>query len=780
MARDRFRSGQQDGCQRVDKKKSQCFQQKRKREDFSRTAVKPRRFVRRRARAPAAGALYPVLQILAYQTITRFKLRLFFFQTLPASPRFKRDARRPHRELDVQKHRITTFSYDEKARDNVRAQLAEMVGDIFTIRSYSCEEYLTQPNLPTDKVILLTAPMVEEMMRGHLPEDAAVFIATRSIDPSALVDIISIPHGADVLVVNNTPRNTHEVMVELQVLGFDYLNLVPFEPGKDYGASFQYAITPDEEHLVPPSIPHVFNIKQRHISIITMAQLQFYFNQSEITDFLIAQRYAQPIVKMSGDIFREQKMNMILKNYMDILLSNIDDGTIITDMEGTILFCNNKANSMLSDMDLIGKNVFAITDMTDDDSQFINSEAGIIYIARTPHETSSKDSGFIVTLKNADSISEIDNKLTKYKKNSGFSAKFSFSNIVHQSRSMKGIIAIAERFARKESTILLAGESGTGKELFAQALHNASLRKDGPFVAFNCAALSENLLESELFGYEEGAFTGATKGGKKGLFETANNGTIFLDEVGDAPMSIQTKMLRVLQEREIMRISGNRTIPVNVRVIAATNKDLLSLVSSGKFREDLYYRLNVVNLNIPPLREREGDIDLLLDYFLKQYGGSVKDIDERTLALLRTYAWPGNIRELRNIVEYTATVIDITPSLYDDVAKILRYRPQQESALLLKAERPLLFRSPSLKAETLEILGVLREARENERVFGREKLRQILEQKGIPLSIQQVKTRLAKMQQHDLIETTTGRGTWITEQGAAYLAQNSPPDKAQG
>ena len=671
------------------------------------------------------------------------------------------------------KHSIITISYEDKARKNVQNQLADLVSDIFAITSYTYEEYLALPEPPPEKVILLTAPIVEEAVRGRLPQDAVVFIATRSIDPGGLMDLLSIPSGSDVLVVNNMPRNTHEVLVELKELGFDHLNLIPFNPAQTYDGSIRYAITPDEVHLVPPSIPNVFDIKARYISLMTLAQLLFYFNHGEIPDLLLTQRYTKPLVKMTFDIFTKQQKNMALQNYMDILLSNIDDGTIIADKAGTILFCNNKAVSMLQEADLVGKTLASLGAGIDDaDSQFINTAMGIIYVSRTLYETNSRDSGYILTLKNAENISEIENRLTKYKKSSGLSARFCFANIIYQSRVMKDIVTIAERFARKESTILLTGESGTGKELFAQALHNASLRKDGPFVALNCAALSENLLESELFGYEEGAFTGASKGGKKGLFETANNGTIFLDEVGDAPMPIQTKMLRVLQEREVMRISGNRTIPVNVRVIAATNRDLVPLVAEGTFREDLYYRLNVVNLQIPPLREREGDIDLLLDHFLKYYGSSLKQLDGETLSLLRAYSWPGNIRELRNIAEYAATVVDITRSLHDDVAKILRCEPRPEKAAPPKKKNPLLFRNPAFKTETLAILAVLREAKAGERIFGRNTIQQVLAQRDMVLSDQQVKTRLAKMLQHGLIETTTGRGTWITDEGEAYLEMN--------
>lgn len=205
------------------------------------------------------------------------------------------------------------------------------------------------------------------------------------------------------------------------------------------------------------------------------------------------------------------------------------------------------------------------------------------------------------------------------------------------------------------STVLLTGESGTGKELFAQAIHYHSNRSNKPFVKVNCAAIPDTLLESELFGYVDGAFTGARKGGKMGKFELANNGTIFLDEIGDMPLSMQAKLLRVLQEKEIERLGDNKTIPVNVRVISATNKDLRSLVSEGKFREDLYYRLHVIVLHIPPLRERKNDIPELVNYAIselnKKLNTSIIRISPEALNIMLSYNWPGNVRELKNVIE---------------------------------------------------------------------------------------------------------------------------------
>jgi transcriptional regulator with PAS, ATPase and Fis domain len=221
---------------------------------------------------------------------------------------------------------------------------------------------------------------------------------------------------------------------------------------------------------------------------------------------------------------------------------------------------------------------------------------------------------------------------------------------------------LAERISDSNSSVLLIGESGTGKELFAQAIHDNSVRCFSPFVAINCASIPEHLLESELYGYEDGAFTGAKKGGKIGQFENANGGTLFLDEIGDMPLAMQSKLLRVLQEKEVRHVGGHKPIPVDVRVIAATHRDLEKMVEDGEFRQDLYYRLNVIKIDIPPLRKRKEDIPLisisLLKKLEKRFFRKGIELSEEVLEKLMEHKWPGNIRELENVLERCVNVLD--------------------------------------------------------------------------------------------------------------------------
>jgi transcriptional regulator with PAS, ATPase and Fis domain len=234
-------------------------------------------------------------------------------------------------------------------------------------------------------------------------------------------------------------------------------------------------------------------------------------------------------------------------------------------------------------------------------------------------------------------------------------AKFNFQDIITEDDLMKRIIHLAKKVAMSEVNVLIQGESGTGKELFAQAIHNYSQRKDGPFIAINCSAIPKDLFEAELFGYDEGAFTGAKRSGKMGMFELAHNGTIFLDEIGDMPRETQMKLLRVIQEREVMRVGSTKTIKVDARIISATNVQLYEATQTGDFRLDLYYRIGVFKLRLPPLRERKQDIKLVANSILnKSKNNKLTDIrgfTDLALAKLEEYHWPGNIRELENIVE---------------------------------------------------------------------------------------------------------------------------------
>ncbi len=261
--------------------------------------------------------------------------------------------------------------------------------------------------------------------------------------------------------------------------------------------------------------------------------------------------------------------------------------------------------------------------------------------------STSSDITDLVGLKNT--LENMKHELDELKENNQAS-----NNLIFKSKKMKGVIQLAKKLSSLETTVLITGESGVGKGVIAKFTHAYGSRKDNPFVKINCGAIPDSLLESELFGYEEGAFTGSKKSGKKGMFELADKGTIFLDEIGEMPLHLQVKILQVIQDKEIQRIGGSRTIPVDVRIMAATNKDLEKMVTQRTFREDLYYRLNVVPIHIPPLREREDDILNLTRMLLNKYNQKFeedKNFHSNAMELMIKYSWPGNVRELENMIE---------------------------------------------------------------------------------------------------------------------------------
>lgn len=257
--------------------------------------------------------------------------------------------------------------------------------------------------------------------------------------------------------------------------------------------------------------------------------------------------------------------------------------------------------------------------------------------------------------------------------NSGWGFK-NIDSIIGSSEAIKKVKQRTKRLAKSNSTVLITGESGTGKELIAKAIHAESDRWNKPFIAINCAAIPENLLESELFGYSKGAFSGASSSGKIGKFELANEGVIFLDEIGDLPMHLQAKLLRVLQERKFAKIGSNKLIDLDIRVITATNKNLLSLINEGEFREDLYYRINVIPINLPPLRDRKEDIKDMLMMFISKYSVELdkrmQEIKEPVMDMLMNYNWPGNVRELENAVEYMMNLVDDEGIIYKDMLPV--------------------------------------------------------------------------------------------------------------
>lgn len=380
------------------------------------------------------------------------------------------------------------------------------------------------------------------------------------------------------------------------------------------------------------------------------------------------------------EIARVSRIEAMRRERLDTILRHLRDGVIAVDAQERIQAINPPMMAMLGNAaaQAHGRSLRDVApalsmqhtlETGETELETIVTMNGKTYVVnRLPILEQGVLTGAVLTCQDSVAFSRVDRSLRSRHRPRHLSARYRLADLAGESAAMRDTRALAARYAGTDSTVLIQGESGTGKELLAQGIHNASRRRDYPFVAINCAAFPEALLESELFGYEEGAFTGARRGGKTGIFETAHNGTLFLDEIGEMPMPLQTRLLRVLQEKEVLRLGANEPVPVDVRVIAATHRDLRERVAQGAFREDLYYRLNILRLALPPLRAREGDIERLaqrlLERALARAGARlpVAHVLPRIAPLLLRHRWPGNVRELENVLEriavYCADFVD--------------------------------------------------------------------------------------------------------------------------
>lgn len=382
----------------------------------------------------------------------------------------------------------------------------------------------------------------------------------------------------------------------------------------------------------------------------------------------------------------ETKKQQVFTEIMQGILQNPYTGIIMVDNEGYITIINQTYLELLGlkESDAINRHVTEVTphsrlpevletkEVHLADHWRVNEHDTIVFrmpLYRDGQMIGAMGQSLVLDAAGVKILSkklrDLEGQLAVYKDvlSSIYSSKYSFADIVGVNQQLRHIKNLALRAANSGSTVLIQGESGTGKELFAHAIHQASPRAESPFVRVNCAAMPEHLLESEMFGYEEGAFTGARKGGKPGKFELAHRGVIFLDEIGDMPLAMQSKLLAVLQEREMERVGGTKPIRVDVQIIAATNRDLQDMVIKGKFREDLFYRLNVVTINVPALRDRREDIPLLVKYLVpklnRRMHTQVEKIAPETTEFLSRYDWPGNVRELENLLERAINVADL-------------------------------------------------------------------------------------------------------------------------
>jgi transcriptional regulator with PAS, ATPase and Fis domain len=554
---------------------------------------------------------------------------------------------------------LALITASEATKNDLCGQLNSLLEGYMRVDGYATETGI-DGIVKADLIVLSSRMMIEEA-KDYVDVKGNVIVANRSLNLENIDKLFHIPKGTEILLVNDEMENAEEVIKLLREIGLDYLNYIPYAPGSRVNSSAKLAVTPGEVALVPKHIETIIDIGARVIDITTIIEILSLLGLLDEKSHFVSTKYMETIIRLNKQLHDSIEEAGITNRYLVKVLNQVNDGIIAFSDYGIISVFNQKSEELfgIKSHYAIGKNIYQIirdksisdflTEGSEISDQLFKINDTDVIISKFKIE---KLQSTVCTIKNTKDTIDMEKKLRQNLVKKGFVGKHRFEDIIGSSQMMRNTIETGIKLAAADLSILISGESGVGKELFASAIHNMSSRNAGPFLGVNFSALPEELAESELFGYEEGAFTGARKGGRIGLFEQANGGTIFLDEIGDISLRIQARLLRVLQEKEIRRVGGAEIIPINVRVIAATNKNLALMCQSGLFREDLYHRLRKLYLKVPPLREHSEDIAELIQHFIRLNGSSNLKISDEVMKILIANPWSGNVRELSNTIDY--------------------------------------------------------------------------------------------------------------------------------
>lgn len=664
--------------------------------------------------------------------------------------------------------------YAEFLRDNLNNYFKKYV----QINTYSMED-IQNIDYIKEKYVIISAFTIFQKVKNKVTENSELVIASLTLTKEGIEKLKKLPKGTRALLVNLDYRLCMLVITTLYRLGFRDLELVPYYGGMtEYDKTISIAITPDETELVPKEIEKVINIGERVIDLNCIIEIADKLGVKNILDNEEALQAVKKTAPSNLGIERMLGEKDDLTERINVLVRMMDQGIIIADIAGKIYLSNNKANKLLkgrSDI-ITGFNISEILpelNIIDTKSKYknnnelININGSNLIVTIRPIITNNEINGSIITIDNFTDVEKRQHNIRTKIIGKGHNAVYKFDDIIGKSKIINETKNIAERMASSESSVLITGESGTGKELFAQSIHNSSTRKKYQFVAVNCSALPESLLESELFGYDEGAFSGAKKGGKIGLFELAHQGTLFLDEIGEMPLNLQSKLLRVIEEKKIMKIGGSDLIDIDVRIIAATNRNLIEMIRKADFRNDLYYRLNVLPLRIPNLREREKDILILADYFMKDMNHEFS-VSEKAISKMLNYDWPGNIRELRNVIEY---LINLNKEIVgpEDIP-IYNENKLAVTVKLTKTDEEMINKFIINEGRKLElyrfILIEMEKSLKKRNNTGRTKLTKIAIENNIFITEQEIRNGMNKLNSYGFIVSGRGRkGSMITDVG---------------
>ncbi|VHR13689.1 sigma-54 dependent transcriptional regulator [Clostridioides difficile] len=645
--------------------------------------------------------------------------------------------------------------------DFLENNLKLVFGDSININRYFINEINDNDIINDDVILVMSVERLDKIINNIL-DKKKVIVVRRTFREDKIYNLLSLPQGTNALIVNDSDETTLETISLFYKIGVTNIRPIPYMNDNNY-KNIKIAITPGVPEKVPSFISDIFDLGHRYIDISTFIEIinLLQIDSKEIQSNLV--KYSEEIISLDTGIKDKYKELFLKIEELDTILNLSKDGILFTSKDGEINTYNSKVKDILDiNEDIYGK---YIDDIFVDSLKVLLSEKEILdkvvvfnkkYINVNKKNIYNRDEkmGTYYSLQEITYIKKLEQNLTKKLREKGQIAKYTFKDIKTNSPKMFECIDLAKKVSKSDLSILIRGESGTGKELIAQSIHNNSNRKNQPFIAVNCAAVPENLLESQLFGYDKGTFTGGLKDGKQGLFELANNGTIFLDELGDMPLELQTKLLRVLQEKQIMPVGSHNVINIDVRIISATNKNLEQMIDNSQFREDLYYRLNTIPINIPPLRERKEDILIIMEDLINKK----LVITPEAKKLIQNYMWKGNIRELQNVTSYLNIMCeDIV--LEKDLPPNLRSSDNKNTSLKLKYS----------KNDILNILEILILNKESDVGIGRGLILKALLDKNLQITEGKIKKIFEYLKKEELIICSSGRyGSKITQKGEDF------------
>ena len=680
------------------------------------------------------------------------------------------------------KKQVAVITRAKEIRNSMKDQIDMIFGELVETNIYSLEDK-TIDKLKKSDLYVVSSSAYEYLDEKFLKNKNLV-IVDYTISKERKNFLKNFPKGTKAVFFNVSQKMCMEAIAMMYHLGVNNIEFIPAYPNMENFPKNNLIITPAETKLLPKEAEgrDIIDIGHRILDANTIIEIALKLEFEHILYYKKIKEYLDTVATNDYSLNKILEKATQSESQLGILMGILDIAIIGVDKDNFICSCNEGAEKILNrkSINLIGNSACDILSCVpfgevretkqEIRSRLVTVNGEYVNLNITPVIKAENYMGAFAVLQRFKEEEQKQHELRRQLLNKGHKAKYTFDDILGESGAIKKIKEIAKKMAKTNSAVLITGESGTGKELFAHAVHNYSDRKDYPFVAVNCAAIPENLLESELFGYEEGAFTGAKKGGKIGLFEFAHMGTLFLDEIEGMSPALQIKLLRVIQEKEIMKIGGDKVINIDVRIIAATNEELRKLVKENKFRKDLYYRINTLPIMIPPLREREDDVYLLLERFKTEIGADFK-FTPKAKEAFKMYNWEGNIRELKNYVEFFNFMGEEYINFEDMPLAVKEYYEENKKEISEKEESNILKETAGHRYK--EYVFLLKKIKENQKAglsSGRKILCSICEKNNISLTEQEIRGILKNLEKIDFIKVFKGRkGNIISEKGEEFL-----------